>query len=520
MASRRAGLVAPLFSCASSASWGIGELPDLVPLSAWLASAGIGVLQILPINEMAPDEQSPYAALSAMAIDPIFIRLTDVPEFHAAGGTAAFAVDDHAALLLARSSHTVAFHAIRQAKRAALRASFDQFVADEPAASTRSAAFAAFVGRNAWWLHEYAMFRAIHARFGERPWTEWPDDFRHRDPYALERAREELGLEIRYVQFLQWIADDQWREARQHTAGVRVFGDLPFMVNTDSADVWARQDQFHLDATIGAPPDAFSAEGQDWLTAAYRWDVHAHDDFRWMRERARRASDLFDGFRIDHLVGLYRTYTRPMDGSPAYFSPADERDQLAQGERLVQIFRDAGAEVIAEDLGTVPDFVRESIARLNVPGFKVFRWERQWHEDRQPFRDPAEYPVRSVAVSGTHDTEPIVTWWTQASEDERHLVAAVPTIQRISGDVDLVQASIETVRDVLLEALFASQSELLIMPIQDVFGWSDRINDPAVMNEHNWVYKLPWLVDAFDHEPRASERQRTLRHWAERHQRL
>ena len=94
-----------------------------------------------------------------------------------------------------------------------------------------------------------------------------------------------------------------------------VFGDFPFMVSSHSADVWARQHEFDLDSSVGTPPDAFSATGQDWGLPAYRWDVVAANDYAWLRERTRRSADLFDGFRIDHLIGFYRTFVRRPDGT-------------------------------------------------------------------------------------------------------------------------------------------------------------------------------------------------------------
>jgi 4-alpha-glucanotransferase len=237
------------------------------------------------------------------------------------------------------------------------------------------------------------------------------------------------------------------------------------------------------------------------------------EDFEWLRKRARRCADLFDGFRVDHLVGFYRTYARPKDGRPAYFTPSDEPSQRELGEKLLHIFKDSGAVIIAEDLGTVPDFVRESLSRQGVPGFKVFRWERHWHTEGHPFRDPATYPALSVALSGTHDTEPMVVWWEQVADDERQKVSAVV-------HSDITRAPYPEVRDVLVESLYASGSNLVMMPIQDVFGWRDRINDPSVVAESNWVYRLPWPVDSLDDVAEARERQAALRAFAERHGRL
>jgi 4-alpha-glucanotransferase len=518
---RQAGLLIPLFSCPSTSSWGVGDIGDLAPISKWLAAGGQRILQLLPLNEMAPGQQSPYSAISAMAIDPLFIRVPDVPEFAAMGGEAALDGDDRHRLDAVRRAPSIDYSNVRHLKRKALRAAFDRFRQVEWCRDTaRARELKSFVSEQAWWVEDYALFRALHARHDEQPWTEWSAGLQRREPTEIDRARRELADEVLLCQYLQWTAACQWRAARERARahGVRLFGDLPFMVDGDSADVWARQYQFRLDAAVGAPPDAFSADGQDWGMPLYRWDVIAAEDFRWLRERARRSADLYDGYRIDHLVGLYRTYARPKDGGKPFFTPGDEPTQTALGERVLGIFRDSGATIIAEDLGTVPDFVRASLARLNVPGFRVFRWERHWHTEGQPFRDPAEYPPNSVATSGTHDTQPLVTWWETASDDDRRKVSVLPTIQRLTDGRGLIHGTNDaTVRDVLLEALFASGSNLLLLPIQDVFGWRDRINEPAKITNDNWAYRLPWPSDRLADAPEARERQDTLRAWVQKY---
>jgi 4-alpha-glucanotransferase len=502
---RRAGLLVPLFSCPSTASWGIGDIGDIEPLTRWLAGAGLRVLQLLPINEMAPAQQSPYSAISAMAIDPVFIRVPDIPDYEPSS-------DDRI-----RDVPRIDYGEVRRVKHAALRRAFDRFYATEVKRDgDRARQLRAFVCEQAWWIEDYSLFRAIHAHEGERPWMEWPRELQLREPAAIDRARRELARDVLLYQYLQWIATMQWKRARERSHGVQLFGDLPFMVDADSADVWSRQHQFSLDVTIGAPPDAFSATGQDWGTPLYRWDVIAREDFRWLRERARRSADLFDGYRIDHLVGFYRTYGNPKDGRRPFFTPQDEPSQRALGERVMATFREPGSEIIAEDLGTVPDFVRESLARLEIPGFRVLRWERHWHTDGQPFREPGEYPAVSVATSGTHDTETLAAWWDHASADERGKVASLSTIRRMANGVDVTTAPFDPqVRDVLLRALFASGSDLLLLPVQDVFGWRDRINEPATIGDGNWTYRLPWPSDRLDEIDEARAAQRRLRAWAE-----
>jgi 4-alpha-glucanotransferase len=249
----------------------------------------------------------------------------------------------------------------------------------------------------------------------------------------------------------------------------------------------------------------------------YRWDVMAANHFEWLRNRARRSADMYDGYRVDHLVGFYRTYGRPRGGGDPFFTPSREDEQLALGEQTLAIFREPGAEIIAEDLGTVPDFVRTSLARLSIPGYRVLRWERHWNWHGQPFRDPAEYPAASVATSGTHDTEPMIVWWQNASGSERWMVTQLPTVTRITGGRDIHEAPyLPAVRDALLEALYLAGSDLLLLPIQDVFGWADRVNEPATVGDQNWTYRLPWPSDRLDDAPEARERQMAICTWAQR----
>ena len=516
MSIRASGILIPLFSAPGDRSWGIGDIGDLPRVASWLAGAGQQVLQLLPINEMAPSQQSPYSAISAMAIDPIYIDVGAVPEFTAAGGEGSLSPDDTTTLAAVRGAGAVQYAPIRDLKQRALRAAFARFVEVEVrTTSDRSKEFARFLAEQSWWIDDYALFRAIHFSRQERPWTEWPEPLRRREKAALADAAYTLATEVMFRQYLQWIAHTQWMAARSAASGVELFGDLPFMVDGDSADVWVRQDQFHLDVSLGVPPDAFSDTGQDWGMPVYRWDVIAHDDFRWLRERARRTSYLYDGFRIDHLVGFYRTYGRPRDGASPFFTPDTEDDQVKLGERLLAIFGGAGAEIIAEDLGVVPDFVRASLAKLGVPGFRVFRWERYWHGEGQPFVDPADYPAVSVATSGTHDTETTAVWWENATEADRAQVKALQTTQRVTNGGDVG-------RDALLEILMAASSQLVLFPIQDVFGWRDRINEPGTVNDRNWTFRLPWPSNRLDDEDNeiARERQSALRLWSEKYGRL
>ncbi len=477
---RRAGISVPLFSLRSSRSWGIGEIGDIPAAARWLRSAGQSVLQLLPLNELAPGEASPYSALSAMAIDPQFISIWMME----AGPVLEDVLREELAAVSA--SPRVDYARVRSLKDRALRATFDHFLKTQWRRGTREAdAFQSYIQRETWWLDEYSVYRALRAEAGEQPWTSWPQGLRERDPAALSLARARLAHDILFYQYVQWIASDQLKAARRAAEGVEILGDFPFMVTLDSADVWSRQSDFLLHASVGTPPDAFSETGQEWGLPPYNWDNVRKTDFEWLRMRARRLSEIYDGFRVDHLVGFYRTYVRPRDGSPAYFLPAHEDAQRDLGEAVVRVMIETGSDVSVEDLGTVPDFVRESIARLGVPGYKVLRWEHV---------EPAMYPALSVAMTGTHDTEPLAEWWESLSADER---------ARFGNTTAVFDGA---VRDWILGRIYGAGSSLVLLPIQDVFGWRDRINQPATINDSNWTFALPWPVDRMELEESARER--------------
>jgi 4-alpha-glucanotransferase len=506
---RHAGALVPLFSIPSRASWGIGEIPDLTRFAVWLDGCGLDFTLLLPVNEMADGQNSPYSAMSAMAIDPIYIAVHDVEEFAAAGGESSLSDADRAALDEARRSPRVAYDLIREIKSRALGAAFQRFEDTESAAGSRRArAFQDFVERESWWLADYSLFRALCQENGGRYWLEWDEGVRDRQPDALAAARQRLAREIRYRAWLQWIADQQWRRMRQGASPVAIFGDFPFVVSGHSADVWARQHEFRLDASVGTPPDAFSETGQDWGLPLYRWEVIERTGYEWLQQRARRSADLYDGFRVDHLIGFYRTYYREKD-KPGAFVPADEPSQVAQGERILRVLASFGTQIVAEDLGSIPDFVRESLTRLHVPGYKVLRWEREWNVDGKPFRDPRSFPAVSLATTATHDTETLAEWWDAADLDERRHAIEWAALRaagcRAEDPFD------DRLRDALLRTLFAAGSNLVVVPVQDIFGSRDRINTPAVVDDVNWRWRMAWASDQLCDEPAPRERAAFIR---------
>jgi 4-alpha-glucanotransferase len=512
---RQAGVLIPLFSIRTGASWGVGEIPDLAPFARWASSAGFSLLQVLPVNEASRGQNSPYAALTAFAIDPVYAAVEALEDFDAAGGIGALAPAEQRLVAELRDSPTVRWDEARRLKQRALELAFDAFYRREWSRRTdRARNLARFAEVNAGWLEDYALFVALHDDlFDGEPWLVWPTELRDRVPSVLADHRGRLSRRVLFRFWTQWVLDRQWQDARRscRAIGVDLGGDLPFMVATDSADVWARRGDFRLDARVGVPPDAFSATGQDWGLPVYRWELMRREDYPWIRERARRMAELYGAYRVDHVVGLYRTYFFPNDGAPPAFVPPDEPAQILNGETVLRIFAER-ARVIAEDLGTVPDFVRASLARIGIPGYRVQRWEKHWETGGDRFRDPAAWPALSVATTGTHDTDTIADWFDGLEAKERAQLLDLPPLAEAKAAG--VTRFDDRVRDALLELIYGAGSDLVLLPFQDLFGDRDRINVPGTVNEVNWTWRMPTPLSALAADAQARDR---LRRLASRH---
>jgi len=494
MLKRSAGVLIPLFSIRTAGDPGCGEIPALSAMMDFALAMGHRVIQLLPINETAPSEASPYSALSLFAIDPVYIAV------------AALEGIDAAALDAARRGR-VPRARLHAAKLALLERAFRWFRSS--ASAEDRAEFEAFAERNRDWLHDYALFRALKDRFDFSSWETWPGGLKRRDPAALVEARGELGEQIDKFRYFQFIAHRQWSAIRREAAarGAMLGGDLSFSPAQDSADVWAHQELFILDRTVGTPPDAFAAEGQRWGLPMPNWDRMRAEGHGFWRMRARHAAGLYDLFRVDHVVGLYRTFSfGPNRDEPGWYSPADEGAQRWQGEEVLRaIMEEAGdSAIIAEDLGSIPPWVRESLMTLGLPGYKVFRWEKEnWNTPEERFVAPSAYPELSVATTGTHDTDTIAAWWRDASEQERRSVCeALKIAESNPGRRTL---SVGTL-DAILRALYAAPSVLALVPVQDLFGWSTRINLPGTVGGRNWSYRLPFNLKPFDAPPSIQRR--------------
>ncbi|HVN30142.1 MAG TPA: 4-alpha-glucanotransferase [Candidatus Binataceae bacterium] len=486
MLQRSAGILIPLFSLRSAEDLGRGEIMHMKAMIDFAISLGHRVIQLLPLDETAPSEASPYAALTLYALDPLYISAHELP---GVGKTALRRAHKDAG----DSSRRIARERYVAIKRELLERAFEAFASRARVRERR--ALDDFIAENSYWIHDYALFRALKDHFDFRSWDEWPSELAHREQGALASARHELAQSVHKYCWLQYIAHRQWKQVRDYAKerGVFIGGDLAFSPGRDSDAVWTRQSDFDLTRTIGTPPDAFSETGQRWGLPMPNWTAMRADGFQLWRSRARHARALYDLVRIDHVVGLYRTFSFGADDPVTVkgkFMPEEEEDQRAQGEAVLNAIKEEAGDMqlIAEDLGTVPKWVRKSLTELDIPGYKVMQWERDWDAADQPFRKPADYPALSLATTGTHDTVALTLWWRAQPIEER---ARLVKDFALDGRVNVRAPLGMPVLNEILRALYAAPSMITVLPIQDLFGWCARINLPGTVSEANWTYRLP-----------------------------
>jgi 4-alpha-glucanotransferase len=486
---RLSGILLPLFSLRARDDFGIGDFGAFDGLFDWMEAARQRMLMLLPLLPTAEGDPSPYATRSAFGLNPLFIHLPSVPEFEESGGFEALADTERRELEEARSAPRVRYDLVFRLKGAAALRAFARFEQAHWRQQTdRAREFQQWQAVQHDWLETYALYASVAADQQNRAWWEWPEPLRQREPGALSETRRRLSRQILFREWQQWVAETQWQRVRQSANRRRILlcGDEPFIIGQDSADAWANPRILCRDARLGVPPDAFSATGQDWGLPYFNFAEMQKDDYAWLRFRARKAASYYDVRRVDHAVGYFRQWIRDERTPIGRFVPEDEEEQRQLGELHFRLLsEDAG--IIAEDLGVVPDWVRQILTRLGLPGYRVLRWERDDHV----YRNPRNFPSVSLVTTGTHDTETLREWWETNDAAERQAVArAYPEFESVEPAKDFTAR----IHEAFIAACENATSDLAVLPWQDVLGTSDRINLPGTMGDANWAYRIHHLT--------------------------
>ena len=441
----------------------------------WLASTGATLWQILPLNPNGM-LNSPYFSDSAFAGNPWLVDLTLL---HEAGLLAEPRL--HASDVDAQ----VPFTELARTKRPQLLAAAEAFLA-APAHPWQER-FERF-RKTMPWLTDTAHFYSIKETNQGQPWWTWPEGLRTREKAAVKASRKANAHQIALWEVLFFFADLQWADLKAYanTKGIRVLGDLPIYVSHDSADVWLNPSQFQLEpdgsltVQSGVPPDYFSATGQLWGNPLYRWDKMAKDGFAWWVARLRRCVELTDIVRIDHFRALAAYWEVAAGASDAQGG----RWVKGPGQAFFDVLRREFPELpfVAEDLGTLDEDVHSLRDHNGLYGMRILQFGFDGTPDNPHL--PDRFPRQCIAYTGTHDNDPVASWWQGMSGDQR---AQVASYYQFEPDANLGRVVWS-----LIEGALGSRADLAVLPLQDllVLEGGARMNNPSTPTG-NWAWRMP-----------------------------
>lgn len=463
------GVLLPL--SALPGPYGIGDLgQEAYHFVDWLHRARQHRWQVLPLT--IPDSTgSPYASLSGEAgnwllISPqLLIQQKLLPPKYRAARI---------------SGARVQYRLVMQRKWQMIRDSYRFF--SEHASNAQRRSLATFRQKQSAWLDEYVLFQALKDRHQQQPWWTWESKWRH-----PEQARTHLDEHLQHQMVLhayaQWLWAMQWDQLHAYARrqGVKIIGDLPFFVRTDSVDVWAHPDLFLLNkhgrptVVAGVQPDYFSPNGQLWGNPLYNWAAHKRTNFRWWTLRLGLLQQRCDIIRLDHFRGLNHTWQVPVWAKNA------KRGwwAVSPGHQLLQTVKDSlrRLELIAEDLGSEPIGADSLRRQFHIPTIRVllFGWNGLPHNPH----DPRHIAPDVVYYTSIHDTNTTAGWWREeAVIHERQMVTVL--VKKVSA-----------IAWQCIEVAWSTPAGTVIAPMQDVLqlGTAARFNRPG-MQRGNWAWRM------------------------------
>lgn len=508
------GLFCQLYELRSDRSWGIGDFTDLARMMRIAAEAGADFLGINPLHALFlanPKRISPFTPSNRRFLNPLYIAMDDLP---------ASTRPDKATLANVRAADLVDYAAITALKLKGLHAVFARKAFDD---RYREEDFEAFCQSGGETLRRHALFETLSLDmvaqgYGDG-WHSWPAEYRDVESPAVARYAKSHAKDLRFHCWLQWIANHQLTAARQAglDAGMRIglYLDLAVGEALDGSATWSLPGATMQGAVIGAPPDVFAQDGQNWDLAAFSPTALAQEDYAPFRALIAAQLSHAGALRVDHVMLLRQLFLIPEGESPATgthvaYPFAEMLGVLAEEARA------HGSVVIGEDLGWVPDGFREVMQAANIFTYRIFYFQQEWGM----FTRPSTYPEKALACISTHDLPTLSGWWKgdditarldyglisaeKATEDrtrrntERQAMidALIDGGQIAPGQCD---STAKELPDGVMAAAYSflgeSPSRLVGVRLADLVGPEAQTNVPGTMDEHpNWQRRSPMRV--------------------------
>lgn len=532
------GLSLQLYSVRSTRNWGIGDFHDLADLTEWAGKElGAGVIGLNPLHALKnthPYTISPYSPNSRLYMNEVYLDLESVPEFKTSADAQRLYRDREFQTTLEhlRKSEHVDYDAVSALKRSILEPMYKQFLrqnygGDEPSPRPRSArgwVFERYVREEGEALEQFALYQALDeerrlVQSASTVWQQWPEPYRSPRSAASREFARRHSKRVRMFQYIQWLAATQMKALvdRTRSVGMSVglYHDLALGSDRCGADAWIFQDILAMGADCGAPPDAFAPAGQNWgFSPMHPLRLRAVA-YRPFAQLVRKNLQQGGAIRLDHVMALFRLFWIPRDrpasaGTYVHY-PAEDLLAILALESMR-----ARTLVIGEDLGTVPDWIRERLAQARVLSYRVFYFERQGDGAWKP---PSWYPAASLAVATTHDLPTLAGYWTgedirvrtslglvsdtealsrawqERQEEKGRILHALKAEGLLPAGVTDDPASAPTMSPDLCRAVYAylgrTPSWVMLVSLDDLIGETAQTNVPGTVDQHpNWSRKL------------------------------
>jgi 4-alpha-glucanotransferase len=498
-------LAVQLYGVRSRRNWGHGDFTDLaglLDLAADLGASGVGLNPLHALFNDRASEASPYAPNSRLFLNPLYIDLDAVPEFP---GLRAAGLHEEIDRL--RRQDTVDYDGVANAKLRALELAYEGFVREGTV--ERHDAFQRFRQPGGLTLVRFACFETLRRKFGH-PWWEWPAAWRRAQDENLATLRQTDAASIGLFEFVQWIAHDQLdrcrAKARERGLPLGLYLDIAVGVRSDGFDAWCDQDAVLSGMAVGAPPDALNTAGQDWGLAGFNPAGLEARQFEPFRRMLRASMGYAGAIRLDHVLGLKRLYLIP-HGVPASHGAYIRFPFEAMLAIAALSSMEHKCIVVGEDLGTIPENFRETLAEWGIWTYQVMLFERS---NSGAFFPPESYRENALVSFGTHDVATFAGW------RDQHDLAVKRALGLDAGETGeqrhkaldalrsaLQQRGLETTDFTSLAQYLAdTPSRLLVISMEDVLGLKDQVNLPGTTNEHpNWRRRLPVSLEDLKNHP-------------------
>jgi len=538
---RRAwGFNLPLYALRSRTNWGVGDFADLMTVIRWagpLGAAFVGVNPLHAAGGRATADPSPYSPTSRIFLNVLYLSLEAAPEMAACREAQDLVASPEFQALKARlaASSLVSYREVYLLKRRVLKLLYETFCQahggpEAPSRSDRGEEFARFVAAGGESLARFGQFSALVDQLQEGDWRRWPGPYQQPESPAVAEFARQHGKEVRFYQYGQWLAATQLGQvcqvAQQQGLPFTLYEDLALGASPGGFDTWAHQELFTRGPSIGAPPDAFNPQGQNWGLPPLIPERLRASGYQLFIDTLRANLPPGGMLRMDHVMGLFRLLWIPhgVEASQGAYVTYPARELLAI-LALESVRR--RALIIGEDLGTVPPHIRRELGKTGVFSYRVFYFER---DGNRHFLAPEAYPARVMATVTTHDLPTLTGFW------QGHDLALKRKLN-LYPDADLAEADAAAreldrrflledlgrrgllpegadvkpepgdscpleLREAILDYLAQSEAALMEVRLEEVFGVAEQQNLPGTIREHpNWRVKLPLTLDQMEQSP-------------------